>query len=90
MDMKHKMTELGIRCDIDVSDDSFNKKIRKAVTKKTPNMWIIGDNEKAAGTITWRRYCVQDQIKMSSDAAIDKIVHLRTNRVMDNFPDVQI
>lgn len=90
MDMKHKMTELGIRCDIDVSDDSFNKKIRKAVTKKTPNMWIIGDNEKAEGTITWRRYCVQDQIKMSSDAAIDKIVHLRTNRVMDNFPDVQI
>lgn len=90
MDMKNKMTELGIRCDIDVSDDSFNKKIRKAVTKKTPNMWIIGDNEKAEGTITWRRYCVQDQIKMSSDAAIDKIVHLRTNRVMDNFPDVQI
>lgn len=90
MDMKHKMTELGIRCDIDVSDDSFNKKIRKAVTKKTPNMWIIGDNEKAEGTITWRRYCVQDQIKMSSDAAIDKIVHLKTNRVMDNFPDVQI
>ena len=90
MDMKHKMTELGIRCDIDVSDDSFNKKIRKAVTKKTPNMWIIGDNEKAEGTITWRRYCVQDQIKMSSDAAIDKVVQLRTNRVMDNFPDVQI
>lgn len=90
MDMKHKMTELGIRCDIDISDDSFNKKIRKAVTKKTPNMWIIGDNEKAEGTITWRRYCVQDQIKMSSEAAIDKIVHLRKNRVMDNFPDVQI
>ncbi|MBK7267729.1 MAG: threonine--tRNA ligase [Ignavibacteriales bacterium] len=90
MEMKQKMTELGIRCDIDVSDDSFNKKIRKAVTKKTPNMWIIGENEKAEGTITWRRYCVQDQIKMSADAAIDKIVHLRTNRIMDNFADVQI
>lgn len=90
MEMKQKMTELGIRCDIDVSDDSFNKKIRKAVTKKTPNMWIIGENEKAEGTITWRRYCVQDQIKMSADAAIDKIVRLRTNRIMDNFADVQI
>lgn len=90
MDMKHKMTELGIRCDIDLSDDSFNKKIRKAVTKKTPNMWIIGENEKAEGNITWRRYCVQDQIKMSSDAAIDKIVHMRTNRIMDNFADVEI
>lgn len=89
-ELRSTMIEKGIRVDIDLSDDSFNKKIRKAVTKKNPNIWIIGDNEKAERAITWRRYAVQDQIKMQADAAIEKVMHLRANRVMDNFSDVEI
>lgn len=89
-ELRGTMIEKGIRVDIDLSDDSFNKKIRKAVTKKNPNIWIIGDNEKAERAITWRRYAVQDQNKMQADAAIEKVLHLRANRVMDNFSDVEI
>lgn len=89
-ELKEKMIALGIRADIDTSDDSFNKKIRKAVTKKNPNIWIIGDNEKADRSITWRRYAVQEQFTVSADTAIEKVLRLRRERIMDNFSDVEV
>jgi threonyl-tRNA synthetase len=89
-ELRSTMKNKGVRVAVDESDDSFNKKIRKAVTGKIPNIWIIGDNEKAERAITWRRYCVQEQLKLSVDSAIDKIMNLRANRVMDNFSDVAV
>ena len=89
-ELKEKMIALGIRADIDTSDDSFNKKIRKAVPKKNPNIWIIGDNEKADRSITWRRYAVQEQFTVSADTAIEKVLRLRRERIMDNFSDVEV
>ena len=60
-----------MRADIDDNNDSFNKKIRKAVTSKTPNMWILGGRELEERSITWRRYAVQEQETMVLDTAVD-------------------
>jgi threonyl-tRNA synthetase len=79
-----------IRADIDTADDSFNKKIRNAVTHKIPNMWIIGEKEVEQRSVTWRRYCVKDQIAVSVDKAIDAVATMRDLRMMDNFEDVSI
>jgi threonyl-tRNA synthetase len=86
-------TELSakrIRCEIDQTDNSFNKKVRNAVTQKIPNIVIIGNNEVAEGTITLRRYCVKEQLSMTKDSFISRIERITKERVMDNNPEIQI
>ena len=78
------------RAEIDTSDESFNKKIRNAITKKTPNIWILGGKEMEERTVTWRRYCVKDQQAVSLDAACDALKTMRADRMMDNFEDVDL
>jgi threonyl-tRNA synthetase len=79
-----------IRAEVDLSDNSFNKKIREAVTHKIPNIVIIGDREAEQGTITLRRYCVKEQVTLARDAFIDRMKRLVNERIMDNFADVEI
>ncbi len=78
------------RVELDDSNDSFNKKIRNAVTSKAPNIWIIGSEELAARSVTWRRYCVSEQDKMPLEAAIEVLDRLQRERLMDNFPEVAL
>jgi threonyl-tRNA synthetase len=78
------------RVNVDHSNNSFNKKIREAVIKKIPNMIIIGENEMGSGSVTLRRYCVKEQISLSKENFIERMVKLRSERVMDNFADVVV
>lgn len=78
------------RVEVDHSDNSFNKKIRAAVTQKIPNILIIGGNEVEAGTVTLRRYCVKEQLQLSKEDFAKRMQHLISARVMDNFADVEI
>ncbi|MCO6430354.1 MAG: threonine--tRNA ligase [Deltaproteobacteria bacterium] len=79
-----------VRVELDTSDNSFNKKIREAVTHKIPNIAIIGGKEAESRNVTLRRYCVKEQISLSRDNFIDRIKRLISERVMDNFPDITI
>lgn len=79
-----------IRAELDLSDNSFNKKIREAVTRKTPNMVIIGSKEAEAKQVTLRRYCTKEQLILSSDAFIARMEKLVRERIMDNFEDVVV
>ena len=88
--IKAKLHQAMIRVDIDEGSDTFNKKIRNAVTTKTPNMWIIGGNEAENGTITWRRYCTRKQLELPVDQAIATISRMYKQRTMDNFDDVEL
>jgi threonyl-tRNA synthetase len=79
-----------IRVEIDDSSDSFNKKIRKAVTAKTPNMFILGEKEMENQAVTWRRYCVKEQQTLKFEDALKLICHMRDTRFMDNFEDNEL
>jgi threonyl-tRNA synthetase len=84
------LTTKMIRCEVDFTNDSFSKKVRNAITKKVPNVWIVGANEVKDGTITWRRYAVEKQAqfpKLKAAEILEKIVRLR---IMDNFADVEL
>ncbi len=84
------LTAKMIRCEVDFTNDSFSKKVRNAITKKVPNVWIVGANEVKDGTITWRRYAVEKQAqfpKLKAAEILEKIVRLR---IMDNFADVEL
>jgi threonyl-tRNA synthetase len=80
----------GFRTEVDLAADSFNKKIRNAVTRKVPNILIVGNKEVETNSVTLRRYCVKDQIALSVADLRDRLVRLRDGRVMDNDPTVAI
>jgi threonyl-tRNA synthetase len=88
--LESKLRSVFFRADIDTSDESFNKKIRNAVTRKIPNIWILGKQEAEQGSITWRRHAVKDQKSLPVADAMALLEILRTNRTMDNFADVAI
>ncbi len=79
-----------VRVDVDLSDNSFNKKIREAVVHKIPNIAVIGAKEAENRTVTLRRYCVKEQTNMSLDNFVSHTLRMIKTRRMDNFPDVSL
>jgi threonyl-tRNA synthetase len=49
-----QLKEQGIRIEIDSSDDRMQKKIRNAQKAKVPYMLIAGDDDMAAGSVSFR------------------------------------
>ncbi|MCK5862717.1 MAG: threonine--tRNA ligase [Candidatus Hydrogenedentes bacterium] len=78
------------RVEVDDSNESFNKKIRNAVMRKIPNIWILGEKEKAENNITWRRYAVKEQQTVAGNTALEMLQKMRSERIMDNFGDVEL
>lgn len=63
-----------VRAEIDDSADTMGKKVRNAVTRKIPNIWVVGEREQANGTITWRRYGRQDQETVTVAEARERVL----------------
>ena len=53
-DVAAQLRERGIRIDVDTSDDRMQKKIRNAQKQKVPYMLIAGDEDVAAGAVSFR------------------------------------
>lgn len=82
-----EMTNNFLRVEIDDSNDSFNKKIRNNIRRKTPNILIVGGKEAENAEITWRRYCTPEQKTMKFDSFHRLLLKMRDMRIMDNFAD---
>ena len=78
------------RVEGDFSDNSFNKKIREAVTHKIPNILVVGAKERDDRSVTLRRYCTKEQLTMPLERFVKRVEKLIAERVMDNFEDVVI
>jgi threonyl-tRNA synthetase len=78
-----ELRESLFRITTDLSTNSFNKKIREAVTQKVPNILIIGKNERDNNTITLRRYGVKEQSVMTRAEFIEYMIKIRAERIMD-------
>ena len=86
-----RFRKLGFRSEADLGTDSFNKKVRNAATEKIPNVLIVGEKEQEAQEVTWRRYVAQKDQHTLPVARFEAILeNLRSQRVMDNFPDVEV
>ncbi|HOK89471.1 MAG TPA: threonine--tRNA ligase [Candidatus Hydrogenedentes bacterium] len=90
MSLRDRLREDLFRVTVDQSGETFNKKIRNAVTRKIPNIWVIGNREKADGAITWRRYCAKEQVTVDAARAHEMLRTMRATRLMDNFADVSL
>jgi threonyl-tRNA synthetase len=48
------MRKAGIRAELDASDDRMQKKVRNAQLQKIPFMVIAGEEDQAAGAVSFR------------------------------------
>ncbi len=85
-----ELNRQGFRTEVDLAADSFNKKIRNAVTRKVPNILIVGNKEVETNSVTLRRYCVKEQVTLSVAEFVERLVKLRDERLMDNDPTVAV
>jgi len=89
-ELKTTFFQNGFRVELDNGSDKFGKKIRNAITRKIPNILIIGEKEMQERSITWRRYCKKEQVSMAFDDFLKLLVRMRDDRFMDNFEDLDL
>lgn len=75
------------RAQANLEDDSFNKKIRAAITSKVPNILVVGAQEMEDESVTWRRYAVKEQKTLKFTQFQSILERMRKDRIMDNFAD---
>lgn len=73
----------AMRVELDDSAESFNKRIRLAVTEKVPNILILGAREQESRAVTWRRYGRTEQQSLSLDAFLETISRSIQARELD-------
>ena len=56
-----------MRAEVDPGEMSMGKAIRQAVTRKIPNVLVIGEREVADEQVTLRRYGVSEQETMPAE-----------------------
>ncbi|HKL44394.1 MAG TPA: His/Gly/Thr/Pro-type tRNA ligase C-terminal domain-containing protein, partial [Candidatus Absconditabacterales bacterium] len=59
--VKENLVAKGYRASIDVSSDSFSKKIRNGEINKIPYLFIVGEKEETDNTISRRSYKTKEQ-----------------------------
>lgn len=62
------LRKLGVRVELDESNESVGKKIRDAETSKLPYALVIGDKEEEAGTVAVRKHGGEDRGTMKIEA----------------------
>ncbi|MFC8174762.1 threonine--tRNA ligase [Streptomyces sp. NPDC057242] len=73
--------KLGLRVDVDASSDRMQKKIRTHQKQKVPFMIIVGDDDMAAGTVSFRYRDGSQENGIPRDAALAKLVDVVESRV---------
>ncbi|MEI6109235.1 MAG: threonine--tRNA ligase [Actinomycetes bacterium] len=75
-DVAMKLRAAGVRVEVDASDERMQKKIRTAQTQKVPFMLIAGDEDIAAGAVSFRYRDGTQENSVPVADAINKIVEI--------------
>ena len=82
-DVENKLKSLKVRVETDFSNESVGKKIRSAVLSKSPFILVLGDKEKADGTVAVRKRGSKDTetmpYKQFEEMLIDSIANKALN-----------
>ena len=73
-DLATRLREHGIRIEVDDADDRMQKKIRTAQKSKVPYMLIAGDDDMAAGAVSFRYRDGSQRNGVSVDEAVEEIL----------------
>ena len=80
----NKLTEAGIRAEVDTRAEKIGYKIREAQTAKIPYMLVVGQKEEEENTVSVRRRAAGDEGARSLDSFIADIlkeIETKENRV---------
>lgn len=66
-ELKHKLSEMGIRVELDDRNEKIGLKIREANIAKVPMQLVIGKNEAETGSVNLRKYGNQESKTMTFD-----------------------
>ena len=73
-DLANTLRQSGVRIDVDDSDERMQKKIRNAQQQKVPFMLIAGDEDVAAGAVSFRYRDGSQENAVPIPQAIEKII----------------
>ncbi len=76
-----RLREQGIRVEVDAGDDRMQKKIRTAQRQKVPYMLLAGDDDVAAGAVSFRYRSGEQRNGVPVDEAIGEITAAVAQRV---------
>ena len=76
-----KLRALGVRVEVDSSDERMQKKIRNAQRSKVPYMLIAGDEDVAAGAVSFRYRDGTQNNGVPIDSAVEEIFAAIASRV---------
>jgi threonyl-tRNA synthetase len=76
-----KLRGHGIRAEVDDSDDRMQKKIRTAQRQKVPYMLLAGDDDVAAGAVSFRYRSGEQKNGVPIDEAVAEIVAAVAGRI---------
>jgi threonyl-tRNA synthetase len=80
-DVAARLREHGIRVEVDAGDDRMQKKIRMAQRQKVPFMLLAGEQDVAAGAVSFRYRNGEQKNGVPADEAIAEIVAAVAQRV---------
>ncbi|HTP15189.1 MAG TPA: threonine--tRNA ligase [Streptosporangiaceae bacterium] len=80
-DVAARLRERGIRVEVDAGDDRMQKKIRTAQRQKVPYMLLAGDDDVAAGAVSFRYRSGEQKNGVPVDEAVAEIVGAVAKRV---------
>jgi threonyl-tRNA synthetase len=80
-ELTKRLKSLGIRVEVDDSDERMQKKIRNAQLQKVPFMLIAGDNDVDAGAVSFRYRNGDQENGVAVDDAVARIVEAIETRV---------
>ena len=71
---------VNIRVAVDSAEETVGNKVRKAVGQKAPYILVIGDKELAGEDFMIRVRGQEDQLKMSKDSFVEKVMQENNDR----------
>lgn len=78
--LRKEMMELGIRVEVDASNETIGKKVRNAAKRKIPYIVVVGDKELGNEPWTIRVRGQEEQIKLSKEEFVGKLLEEIKNR----------
>ena len=86
-DVVRRLTVLGVRAEVDHSDDRMQKKIRTHTAAKVPVQLIVGESDRDGGTVSFRFRDGTQTNGVPVDAAIELITNAIAARVQVSTAD---
>ncbi len=80
----------GVRVEVDDSDDRMQKKIRTAQKQKVPFMLIAGDDDMAAGAVSFRYRDGSQRNGVPVDEAVSHVVEVIASRLNEGPTDATV